>query len=293
MLLEVFFDPVEVLDDEGEFAEGVVGGVGSGDQFTVDPSAVGKAQDQSGIVSEVVLYQIHHQRFGLDARTLQGANGDEQIETSQIECREVVDIVAVKRRVGQACASQCGRTETVVDADHFEAVIGAKEGIDGGKFVAGIDPQIEDVVASGDLDLLEGMFIVAQKGRLFTLVDASKGGVDAVFLFGGIGAVKRRIGIELLEADSYGVLIDAFGREHTAHLQGRQLVPAAPTVMRVGVLFVFKHFARIASGAQVWIGSFECDDCAGCERQKVITQQGDDLMQRLIDDANGHSACIT
>ena len=84
MLLEVFFDPVEVFDNKGEFAEGVVGGVGAGDEFAVDPSAVGEAQDQGGVVSEVVLYQVHYQRFGLDAGALEGADGDEEVEAFHI-----------------------------------------------------------------------------------------------------------------------------------------------------------------------------------------------------------------
>ena len=48
--------------------------------------------------------------------------------------------MAVKRRVGQAHTGGSGGTGAMVDADHFDAVIGAKEGIDGGKFITGVDP---------------------------------------------------------------------------------------------------------------------------------------------------------
>ena len=92
MLLEIFFDPEEIFDDEREFAKGQMPGAGAVEKLPIDPAAVGPAQQERSVGGEALLDEMHDQRLEGDAGALECADGEDEVEVFLPEAGEIVEV---------------------------------------------------------------------------------------------------------------------------------------------------------------------------------------------------------
>ena len=147
MLLEVLAVEGEVLDDQAELGLAEVLHPRPVLELAVEVAAVGQAEDDRAALGEVVLHDAAQQRAIVDARALQHAERDDQLEAAEIVGGEVGQIGGDEAMTpgGEASAGDGERAVAVIDADQ-RAVIDQAGDLLGeeDQLVAGVDAEGED-----------------------------------------------------------------------------------------------------------------------------------------------------
>ena len=286
LLLQVLLAEMDVLVEQRLFREGVVGRFCAVEHFAVGPAGVGKSQDHRAAGGEVVLHQRHEQRLEVDARALQRADADDEVEPPERQRAEGVDVVDVKRDVGLGEALPCSsdRGGGMVDADQFHRRKRLpRHGADQFEFVAGVDAEVQHPPARFNVYPPQRMPVRPEKGGFFVLADRREGRRRAVFFrfVLHVSAVERRRRIEFPIAQAHIPSRQALRRHHAALQQFREVRPRLIAAVQVGDAAVRDGRPGVGGAAEVGVEHFEGDRAAGRRLPYPRLQPRHDLRHRL------------